>query len=148
MESRIRDVLKRKDSAVFTVSSDAMVGEAVESMVAHGVGSVVVLDGRRVVGVLSERDVVIEVACAGRDPWLTRVGDLVVGRPLVVARPDQTVPEVMTLMTERRTRHVPICEDEQLRGIVSIGDLTKWVTRDLHRSLSEMHSYVAGPYAA
>lgn len=146
MKHCISEVLEDKGGQVCAVSVSDRVGEAVEVMVEHQVGSVVVLDARGlVVGVLSERDVMVDVVHTGADPWLTYVGDLVDGDP-VVAHAGETVREVLQRMTDRRTRHIPVVEAGALVGVVSIGDLTKWVTTDLRQSVSELNSYISGPY--
>ncbi len=146
MKHSISEVIEEKGDQVCAVSAGDRVGEAVEVMVEHQVGSVVVLDARGLVmGVLSERDVMVDVVHVGADPWLTLVGDLIKGAP-AVARPSESVREVLQRMTDRRTRHIPVVEDGALLGVVSIGDLTKWVTTDLRQSVTDLNSYISGPY--
>ncbi|MBW2718364.1 MAG: CBS domain-containing protein [Deltaproteobacteria bacterium] len=127
MNTRIRDILRRKGEDVYSVGPLATVIDAVHMMNDHHVGSVLVCEGGDPVGVFSERDVVMT----------TR---------LHTATPDDTLLDVMRLMTERRCRHVPVMEGGRLLGMVSIGDLTKETQRNLHQEVRELSSYIGGPY--
>ncbi|NOQ84434.1 MAG: CBS domain-containing protein, partial [Myxococcales bacterium] len=118
---------------------------AVHMMNDHHVGSVLVCEGGDPVGVFSERDVLVRVVAAQRDPRQTLVRDVMTTR-LHTATPDDTLLDVMRLMTERRCRHVPVMEGGRLLGMVSIGDLTKATQRNLHQEVRELSSYIGGPY--
>ena len=111
----------------------------------HHVGSVLVCEGGYPVGVFSERDVLVRVVAAHRDPRQTLVRDVMTTR-LYTASPDDTLLEVMRLMTDRRCRHVPVMEGELLVGVVSIGDLTKATQYNLRQEVRELSSYIGGPY--
>ena len=125
MDAKIRDVLAQKSPRVWTVAASDRVGDAAELMLEKGIGAVVVLGDDRLLGVLDERDILAEVTVNGREPWMVRVGDLVARHALVTIHPDQTVTEAITLMTDRRRRHLPVCIKERLLGLISIGDLVK-----------------------
>jgi len=145
MNTRIRDILRRKGEEVYSVGPLATVIDAVNAMNDHHVGSVLVCEGGYPVGVFSERDVLVRVVAAHRDPRQTLVRDVMTTR-LYTASPDDTLLEVMRLMTDRRCRHVPVMEGEQLIGLVSIGDLTKATHHNLRQEVRELSSYIGGPY--
>jgi len=145
MNTRIRDILRRKGEDVYSVGPLATVIDAVNTMNDHQVGSVLVCEGGYPVGVFSERDVLVRVVAAQRDPRQTLVRDVMTTR-LYTASPDDTLLEVMRLMTDRRCRHVPVMEGELLIGLVSIGDLTKATQYNLRQEVRELSSYIGGPY--
>jgi CBS domain-containing protein len=145
MNTRIRDILRRKGEDVYSVGPLATVIDAVNTMNDHQVGSVLVCEGGDPVGVFSERDVLVRVVAAHRDPRQTLVRDVMTTR-LYTAAPDDTLLEVMRLMTDRRCRHVPVMEGESLIGLVSIGDLTKATQYNLRQEVRELSSYIGGPY--
>ncbi|MBW2158339.1 MAG: CBS domain-containing protein [Deltaproteobacteria bacterium] len=145
MNTRIRDILRRKGEDVYSVGPLATVIDAVNAMNDHHVGSVLVCEGGYPVGVFSERDVLVRVVAAQRDPRQTLVRDVMTTR-LYTASPDDTLLEVMRLMTDRRCRHVPVMEGETLIGLVSIGDLTKATHHNLRQEVRELSSYIGGPY--
>ena len=145
MSKRIRDVLRRKGSDVYSVGPLATVIDAVNVMNDHHVGSVLVIETGYPVGIFSERDVLVRVVAAHRDPRQTLVRDVMTTRLHTVA-PDDTLLEVMQLMTERRCRHVPVMVGDSLVGLVSIGDLTNATQHNLHQEVRELSSYVGGLY--
>lgn len=145
MNTQIRDILRRKGKDVYSVGPLATVIDAVNTMNDHQVGSVLVCEGGYPVGVFSERDVLVRVVAAHRDPRQTLVRDVMTTR-LYTASPDDTLLEVMRLMTDRRCRHVPVMDGEQLIGVVSIGDLTKATHNNLRQEVRELSSYIGGPY--
>jgi CBS domain-containing protein len=143
--TRIRDVLRRKGDDVYSVGPLATVIDAVNAMNEQHVGSVLVCEGGYPVGIFSERDVLVRVVAANRDPRQTLVRDVMTTR-LHTASPDDTILEVQRLMTDRRCRHVPVMEGESLVGLVSIGDLTKASQYNLRQEVRELSSYIGGPY--
>jgi CBS domain-containing protein len=143
--TRIRDILCRKGEDVHSVGPLATVIDAVNAMNDHDVGSVLVCEAGYPVGIFSERDVLVRVVAAHRDPRQTLVRDVMTTR-LYTASPDHTLLEVMRLMTDRRCRHVPVMEGERLLGVVSIGDLTKATQDNLRQEVRELSSYIGGPY--
>ncbi|MGB8224253.1 MAG: CBS domain-containing protein [Polyangiales bacterium] len=145
MSTRIRDIIRVKGEDVYSVGPLATVIDAVDAMNENHVGSVLVCEDRYPVGIFSERDVLVRVVAAHRDPRETLVRDVMTTR-LHTASPDNTVIEIMRLMTERRCRHVPVMENEILVGIVSIGDLTKATHHNLHQEVRQLSRYIGGPY--
>ena len=145
LSTRIRDVLRRKGADVYSVGPLATVIDAVNVMNDHHVGSVLVIESGYPVGIFSERDILVRVVAAHRDPRQTLVRDVMTTR-LHTAAPDDTLLEVMRLMTERRCRHVPVMEGDSLLGLVSIGDLTKATQHNLRQEVRELSNYIGGPY--
>ncbi len=144
MDSFIDSVLEEKGSRVVTAAASATVRRAVRSMIEEGVGSLVVVDRRGVlIGIFTERDVLRRVVDIGRDPETTEVAS-VMRRDLVVVEPSTTVGEAMALMTEHRTRHLPVLDGGELVGLVSIGDLTRWVGLCKDELLTAFEEYVIG----
>ena len=144
MQSAIREVLREKPATLHAMSKNAYVYEAVRLMVQHNVGSVVVLDGRRPIGMFTERDVLARIVHGGLDPHTTFVGD-VMTRPVTTASPDDTVAATLERMTETRHRHVPVVDEDGVVGLVSIGDLTKWITRAQETDIKLLAAFIHGP---
>ena len=135
-------VLRGKHKRVYKVEPAAPVEEAVEMMSEHRIGSVLVEDARgRIVGILTEREVVIGIVYRQRDPASTPVMDLMLKDPPVVS-PNTSVEEAMSIMTERRLRQLPVAHEGELIGLVSIGDLTKWMLEENH----QLVDFITGRY--
>ncbi|WP_211262494.1 CBS domain-containing protein [Nitriliruptor alkaliphilus] len=144
MSVPIQRVLQTKGSDVLTITSDASVGEAVRRLADRNVGAIVVVEGETAVGVLSERDVVRQLAVHPDVLELT-VGEVMTS-PVHSCGPDATIDELMHLMTEGRFRHVPVIDDGRLVGIVSIGDVVKHRIDELATQAEQLTDYVSGSY--
>ena len=148
MKKKISDVLLGKGTTVHSVSRDTMVMEAVDLMNRQHVGSVLVLEAERIAGIFTERDVLTRIVADERDPKTTRVGDVMTAR-LHTLTPAATVADALTMMTAKRCRHVPVVDASgTLHGLVSIGDMTKVLTRGLEDEVHALESYIGGPYLA
>ncbi len=145
MLNHLRQVLAEKGSEVYRVPPETTVLDAVRAMNRHRVGAVLVTDGDRPVGIFTERDVLRRVVDAGRDPATTPVAE-VMTRDVVCVSPEITVQEAMAVITEKRCRHLPVMEGERLVGLVSIGDLTRWVTRHQRFHIQDLVNYITGKY--
>lgn len=122
---KVREILMTKRPGVLTIPPDQTVMEAVQFLAEKRIGAVIISDdGKYPLGILSERDIVREVARHGADIFTARV-EKIMTRNLVVATPDDEIPYLTNMMTERRFRHMPVMEDEELIGMVSIGDVVK-----------------------
>lgn len=139
----VSSVLAEKGRQIYTVQRGATVCEAVKEMNEKGIGALVVIEDSRPVGIITERDVLVRIVDADRDPALTRVGE-VMSRGLVVVSPDWHIEEAMQLMTERRHRHLPVMKDNELIGMLSIGDLLRWVTLHQEAEIRQMTEYITG----
>ena len=140
----ISEVLQRKGSTVATVDPTATITEVLEALARVGVGALVVSgDGHSVEGIISERDVVRSLAEHGRDA-VDRTAGEVMTREVVTCSPTATIEQLMTEMTERRFRHVPVTEDDRLIGIVSIGDVVNARVRNLETETRQLTNYISG----
>lgn len=143
----IAAVLREKGSKVYTVAPGATVLEAARAMDAHNVGSLLVVDGDKPVGIFSERDLMRRVVVAGKDPAKVKVRE-VMSRDVWVVEPDTRVKEAMAIMTERRCRHLPVVEKGKVVGLISIGDLVRWISRDQEFQIRMLENYITGAYPA
>ena len=140
-------LLERKRQHIQSIKSSATVAEAVADMNHHHIGSVLVVDGGKLAGIFTERDVLRRVVGAGLDPLLARVAD-VMTKNLVTIAPDTTVEVVMNIFTDKRCRHLPVLRDGQLEGVISIGDVMRWMV-DMHSTECEhLKNYIAGGFPA
>ncbi|MFA9446782.1 CBS domain-containing protein [Egicoccus sp. AB-alg6-2] len=142
----IATILDRKGREVATASPATSVSDVVRMLGERDIGALVVVDDAgEVVGIVSERDVVRQMADVGGDVLRLRVED-VMSSPVHTCTPRSTTDELMQDMTERRIRHLPVCEDNRLVGIVSIGDIVKWRFEELRDQTRQLEDYVAGSY--
>lgn len=143
----IAAVLREKGSKVYSVAPEATVLEAARAMNAHNVGSLLVVDGDKPVGIFSERDLMRRVVVAGKDPAKVKVRE-VMSREVWVVEPDTRVKEAMAIMTERRCRHLPVVEKGKVVGLISIGDLVRWISKDQEYQIRMLENYITGAYPA
>lgn len=147
MNAPITAILDRKGRTVYSVSSTATIADAVAEMNRHRVGSVLVIDGGKLVGIFTERDVLRRVVGAGVDPKGTRVADVMTAGVITIS-PEATIDETMRIFTEKRCRHLPVLEEGRLAGAISIGDITRWVA-DAHRAEAEhLKNYITSGFSA
>jgi CBS domain-containing protein len=140
----ISTILERKGRHVATTTAASPLEEAVQLLAEHDVGALVVLEGDRVAGIVSERDVVRQLVAAPSIAGL-HVRD-VMTTPALTCELSARVHDLMATMTERRIRHLPVVEDGQLVGIVSIGDVVKWRIDELRTTTEQLEGYVTGSY--
>jgi CBS domain-containing protein len=146
MNTPIAVLLSHKGNAVYTVSGRDTVAEAVSEMSLRNVGSVVVLEYGRLIGLLTERDILTRVVAAGRQPNLTCVADVMTHHPVVLS-PHATVEEAMNLFTEKRCRQIPLIDDEdRLVGLISIGDVNRWLVESQRIETAHLRQYISGGY--
>jgi CBS domain-containing protein len=140
----VREILARKGSHVFTIGPGATVLEAALLMNEHKIGSLVVIDDGRVVGIFTERDILQRVVGEQRDPARTRVGE-VMTTEIVCCTPETTIAEARGAMKNRRVRHLPLVdEDHRLLGLISIGDLNAHATSDHEQTIYLLQEYIYG----
>ena len=143
MYGHISDLLTEKGRQVYTVRKGATVCEAVREMNRKGVGALLVMADERPVGIFTERDVLRRVVDVDRDPELTKVVEVMTPDPVTI-RSDTRVEDVMAQMTERRFRHMPVVDGTELVGLVSIGDVMRWVMLHMEDHLQHMTEYITG----
>ncbi|HYH32952.1 MAG TPA: CBS domain-containing protein [Pseudonocardia sp.] len=140
---RIADVLRNKGNAVATVAPDATVADLVGELAAHNVGALPVVDGGRLVGIVSERDVVRRLHAGGRGLLEARVAEIMTTE-VTTCTPNDDVTDLAAVMTARRFRHLPVVVEDELTGIVSIGDLVKARIDLLESERAQLQNYIAG----
>jgi CBS domain-containing protein len=143
MDQPLSKILEEKSGDVLRIDGDATVYEAIEKMVEANVGSLLVSDEGEIVGIVTERDYLRRVALEGRTEKETAVRDIMTS-PLVVVTPDTLIGEVMALMTDRRIRHMPVVQDEEVVGVVSIGDLVKYTSKQQAFEIKYLTDYITG----
>ena len=140
---RIADVLRGKGSDVLTVAPSASVTELLALLATRNVGALPVVEGGRLVGIVSERDVVRRLHGGGAGLLDARVDDIMT-TDVTTCSPSDSAVDLARVMTEGRFRHLPVCEDDRLCGIVSIGDLVKARIDQLESERAQLQSYIAG----
>ena len=142
MDTKIQALLNRKGREVHSIRADQSVFEAIAEMDAKHVGSLIVMDGEQVAGIITERDYLRKVILRGRSSKETSV-ETIMTRNLVTISPDHTIEQAMTLVTEKRCRHLPVFEGQKLIGILSIGDLVKWVIASQQFEIHVLEDYIS-----
>ena len=143
MNTTIATLLEQKGRSVHQVALGVTVAEAVRSMNEHKVGSVLVMDGERIAGIFTERDVLRRVVGGQLDPAKTPLAAVMSANVLTVG-PELTVQQAMDIFTEKRCRHLPVMQNGKVAGMISIGDVSRWVS-NLHRSEAEtLRQYISG----
>jgi len=144
MKLTISTLLAQKVPQLFVVQSSATVEVAVREMNDHKVGCVVVMDGDAPVGIFTERDVLQRVVARGR-PVTTPVSEVMTA-PVETVHPDLSIDDAMTTITEKRHRHLPVVDQGKLIGLVSIGDITRWLVATHKDEAQNLWHYITGSY--
>ena len=139
--NRVTEILDEKGRNVLEIDAEATVYEAVVLMVEHNVGSLLVTESGDVAGIVTERDYLRRVTLEGRIDKETRVADIM-SVPLAVVAPETTIDECMAVMTDRRIRHLPVVEDGEVVGVVSIGDLVKFKSKLQTFEIQFLNDYI------
>ena len=138
----VRQLLKEKGYNVFTVGPGETVLDAIRKMADENIGSLIVCEGTKLIGIITERHYARNVFLKGRASPSTLVQDIMETQVLF-ARPDQSVDECMAVMTEKRIRHLPVMDQEKLIGIISIGDLVKNIIRDQKFTIDQLTHFIS-----
>jgi CBS domain-containing protein len=137
----VEQMLESKTHRLLSISPDATVYDALQTMAEHEVGALVVLDGERLAGIFSERDYARKVILFGKSSKETLVREIMTDRVLCV-RPDQTVDQCMALMTDKRVRHLPVLDHKKVIGVISIGDVVKEVISEQRFMIEQLENYI------
>lgn len=145
MNTPVAVLLSRKGGEVQTADISSTVADAVRLMNEHRIGCVVITDQGKLAGIFTERDVLTRVVGEGRDPQATGVAVVMTQSPHTIT-PEVTIAEVMEIFTEKRCRHLPVMNGDKMDGLISIGDVSRWLT-DVHRAEAEhLRQYISGGY--
>jgi CBS domain-containing protein len=141
---RVSLILKQKGGQVWSIGPDATVYDALVLMATREVGALLVMDGGRIVGMLSERDYARKIILKSRSSKETRVDEIMMSPPITISS-GCSVAEAMQIMTEHRIRHLPVVDSgAAVLGMISIGDLVKWIITSQEHTIEQLHSYITG----
>lgn len=141
----VRSVLRQKGPEAWSIEADSSVFNALRLMADKRIGALLVMSQGKLVGVISERDYARKVALQGKFSRETHVREIMTS-PVISVGPDDTVEDCMRIMTEGRFRHLAIVEGDKVAGVLSIGDLVKWVISAQQQTIEQLHDYIHGKY--
>jgi CBS domain-containing protein len=141
----IDKILRQKSGEIFTVDPDTIVYDAIKLMAEKNIGALLVMENEKLVGIVSERDYSRKVVLRGRTSRNTTVRDIM-STNLTTAHPRETIEDCLRFMTDKRIRHLPVVCDDELRGVISIGDLVKEVISSQSATLDALRDYISGGY--
>ena len=141
----VKEILKVKVKEVFTIQPDTTVFDALKILAEKNIGALVVSEKDKVVGIFSERDYARKIILKGKSSIDTTVSDLMTKDVLYVS-PNHSIDECMTLMSENHIRHLPVIKDEELVGVISIGDVVKHIIKHQKFQIRELEKYIKGGY--
>lgn len=139
----VKQVLEAKGREVYSTTPDSTVFDALREMAERDVGALLVMENGRVVGIFSERDYARKIILLGRSSRDTAVRDIMTSR-VVYARPDLSLEECLAVMTDKRIRHLPVMKEDEICGVLSIGDLVKGIIDHQRFIIGQLESYVSG----
>ncbi len=139
----VKDLLRVKGYDIWSIAPDATVYEALQLMAAKNIGAVLVMNADDLVGIMSERDYARKVVLKGKSSKDTPVREIMTDRVICV-RADQTAEECMAVMTNKRVRHLPVLEGDELIGVISIGDVVKAIISDQEFMIEQLETYITG----
>lgn len=146
VSGNIGAILGQKSGDIFSVSPERTVHDAVAMMDEKNVGALLVMEGERLVGMLSERDYTRKVMLRGKKSAETKVAEIM-STKLSVTHPNEGVEECLRLMTDKRIRHLPVLDNDKVIGVISIGDLVKHVISCQSATIAHLENYIAGGYS-
>ncbi len=141
--AKVKDILALKGQSVWSVAPDSSVYDAMKRMAEKGIGALMVIEGEKLVGIISERDYARKVILQGRASRTTQVKEIMTSHVLF-AQPEQNIEECMAVMTDKRVRHLPVFDEGRLLGVISIGDLVKSIITEQKFMIEQLEKYISG----
>jgi CBS domain-containing protein len=138
----VADLLNHKGREVWFLPPGATVYQAIEKMAEKGIGAVLVMEDERLLGIVSERDYARKVILKGKASKEVRLREIM-SQPVICARPDHTIEQTMSLMTENRIRHLPVMAEDRIVGVISIGDVVRAVIEDKEFHIQQLTKYIS-----
>ena len=140
---RVKEILATKGNDIFSIAPDASVYDAIHLLAEKEIGALLVMDGPLLVGIFSERDYARQIILKGRSSEETKVREIMTTNVLH-ATPDNDTGECMTVMTENRIRHLPVINDSEVVGVISIGDLVRSIIAEHESTIGDLKKYISG----
>ncbi len=140
----VAKLLEKKGKELISVSSDTAIRDAIAKMAEKSAGTALVMDGNKLIGIFSERDFIRKAYLKDKCGKGTKVSE-VMSTKLTTVKPDTTLENCMELMTDKRIRHLPVVEDDRVIGVISIGDIVKFMIQEKEFVIKNLQSYIAGP---
>lgn len=137
----VRNLLEKKGNAVYSISPDSSVYDALEMLEERNLGALVVVDNEKLIGIFTERDYARKVILKGRSSKETLIRDIMTDRPIVVT-PNFTIEQCMQMMTDKLIRHLPVLENDRLVGVISISDIVRFIIEEKDYIIDTMRSYI------
>ncbi len=142
--STVSKVIEKKGSDILSVSPDTVVFDAIKKMAERSAGTALVMEGDQLIGLISERDFIRKIYLQGKCKEPLSVSEIM-STELTTVSPDEQLENCMTIMTEKRIRHLPVLEDGKVVGIISIGDIVKFMAEQKDFEIKNLQSYISGP---
>jgi CBS domain-containing protein len=143
MTLTVARLLSTKGHDLWSIAPDATVYDAIALMAEHGIGALLIMDGEQLLGIVTERDYARKVILQDRSSRDTPVSTIM-SKDIQTVRPDHSIEACMALMTEKRIRHLPVVQDGRVIGILSIGDLVKFIIADRETLIEQLEGYITG----
>ena len=139
----VRNLLEKKGNAVYSISPDSSVYDALEMLEERNLGSLVVVDNEKLIGIFTERDYARKVVLKGKSSKETPIREIMTDRPIIVT-PNTTIEQCMQIMSEKFIRHLPVIENDKLIGLISIGDLVRFTIDEKDFIIDTLSHYISG----
>jgi len=142
--ANVGKLLETKGKEIISVSPDTVIRDAICKMAEKSAGTALVMDGNKLVGIFSERDIIRKVYLKDKCGKATKVSEIM-STGLTTVKPDTTLESCMEMMTEKRIRHLPVLNGDQVVGVISIGDIVKFMVQEKEFVIKNLQSYISGP---